>query len=133
MRIGPSPISRRSRSSFAAGGAISSGAAAWLPERVETLVVLSRGADPPQGAVRQRLGNRVLIVDAAELGPGIAAVLDVPEPGRVRTRGELPGDLSDEERLFVSAWVRRHSTSKQRAAEGLAWDTPGYEPPDPPS
>lgn len=44
----------------------------------------------------------------------------------------LEADLSAEERLFVEAW-RSRAAPKQRRGEGLAWDSPGFTPPDPPT
>ncbi len=66
--------------------------------------------------------------EALESVPGVAAVAS----------GELPSEvverLEPDERLFVSAWLRRTTEDgrKERAGEGLPWDAPGFTPPDPP-
>jgi hypothetical protein len=44
---------------------------------------------------------------------------------------ELLERLDDQERLFLEALSRRNAP-KQRLGEGLPWDAPGFEPPDPP-
>jgi hypothetical protein len=46
--------------------------------------------------------------------------------------GEIPPDLTPSERMFVSAWEARQRP-KDRRGEGLAWDAPGFKPPDPPA
>lgn len=38
--------------------------------------------------------------------------------------------LSDTERLFAAGWAARGVKSGPRAGDGLAWDAPGFEPPD---
>ena len=43
---------------------------------------------------------------------------------------ELPADLSETEHLFVTAWLARRRTTKLRRGDGLAWDAPGFTPPD---
>jgi hypothetical protein len=79
-----------------------------LPPR---LVVLSAGAD----------------IEALSRRPGVEAVLAQPSD-------EAPASLSEPERLFVSAWrARQHAEAKTRVGEGLAWDAPGFLPPDPPA
>jgi hypothetical protein len=64
---------------------------------------------------------------AAQGVEGVVAVSD----------GELPQELLDrlgpEDQLFASAWASRMTdTAKERKGEGLAWDAPGFVPPDPP-
>ena len=48
------------------------------------------------------------------------------------TLGEVPPDLTQTERLFISAWEARQRP-KDRRGEGLDWDAPGFKPPDPPA
>jgi hypothetical protein len=60
--------------------------------------------------------------------PGVVAV----------SGGAMPPDIGEElderEALFVAAWVSRmKGPEKQRRGEGLPWDAPGFEPPDPPA
>lgn len=86
--------------------------------------------------VQQVASPRVVVVEGAqnELA-GLRAV-----PGVLAaTAGELPPavleGLDESEALFVAAWLSRTKggTSKQRPGEGLAWDAPGFVPPDPPA
>lgn len=81
------------------------------------------------GGVRQRYGDRVLIVSgdaAARLGRvGGARVIAAGAPV-----ADPPGDLSDIERIGVDAWNARVATpEKARRGEGLPWDAKGFEPP----
>jgi hypothetical protein len=44
-------------------------------------------------------------------------------------------ELDDGARLFVEAWRTQRSAAsatRDRAGDGLPWDAPGFEPPDPP-
>ena len=43
---------------------------------------------------------------------------------------ELPADLSETEHLFVTAWLASRRTTRLRRGDGLAWDAPGFTPPD---
>ena len=43
---------------------------------------------------------------------------------------ELPADLSETEHLFVTAWLASRRTTRRRRGDGLAWDAPGFTPPD---
>jgi hypothetical protein len=67
--------------------------------------------------------DREVLARAARID-GVAAVHD-------QVLGELPADLTDSERTFVAAWQARRAP-KTRRGEGLSWDAPGFEPPDPP-
>jgi hypothetical protein len=107
-----------------------------MPER---LVLLS-GQDAPaeladlqaRYRVSGLLPPRLAIVDLddsqAELvgrRPGIRILSD-PEQA-------LPDSLGETEQLFAHAWQQRlRSIHKQRPGDGLAWDAPGFTPPDPP-
>jgi hypothetical protein len=58
--------------------------------------------------------------------PQVEAVIMRPED-------EIPNSLNQAERLFVSAWAKNQRASdKVRPGEGLAWDAPGFLPPDAP-
>lgn len=107
----------------------------------EFLVIL----DPSEGEeIYQRLRSRYEV--AQSLPPHIVIQrLDADEIKRVETspgvqavcEGSPPADvletLSPSEVLFVTAWVeRQRSAHKKRRGEGLAWDAPGYQPPDAP-
>lgn len=77
--------------------------------------------------IRQRYGNRVLVVDAAStaaiarLGRVVAAGEPAPEP---------PPDFDITEQMGIHAWnARPDLATKQRPGEGLAWDTPGFDAP----
>ena len=78
----------------------------------------------------QHLPPRLAIVEcdhaarvALRTAPG---VLGIGEP-------DLSDDVRDEltgtERIFVDAWVVGRQR-KARPGDGLAWDAPGFEPPD---
>jgi hypothetical protein len=42
------------------------------------------------------------------------------------------GELDDGARLFVEAWRSQARATSDRPGDGLPWDAPGFEPPDPP-
>ena len=58
-------------------------------------------------------------------------VVAVAGPGEALEGG---ASLTDQERLFADAWSQRTSepAGEERVGEGLAWDAPGFAPPDPP-
>jgi hypothetical protein len=107
----------------------------------EYLVILDRESAPEtlaalaaQGRVTQVASPRVVVVVTGPGGhpptllPGVLAVTD----------GELnplvAETLDETERLFAAAWASRMTgPSPQRRGEGLAWDTPGFLPPDLPA
>lgn len=39
-------------------------------------------------------------------------------------------ELDDGARLYVSAWLESPALKASRPGDGLAWDAPGFEPPD---
>lgn len=41
-------------------------------------------------------------------------------------------ELDDAARLFIRAWRERPAEKSDRPGEGLAWDHPGFQPPDQP-
>lgn len=97
----------------------------------ESLLILDAGhsiADVEAVApIRQRYGNRVLVVGTADtaalarLGRVVAAGEAAPEPGP---------EFDETEQMGIHAWnARPELATKQRPGEGLAWDTPGFEPP----
>jgi hypothetical protein len=78
-------------------------------------------------AVSDRLG--VLTTDASTAArlrdrDGVSVVVDDEPPASIIAA------LDPAERLFVDAWVERRRP-KPRSGDGAAWDTPGFEPPDP--
>jgi hypothetical protein len=61
--------------------------------------------------------------EALQAVPGVVAVLDsVPE--------SLLRSLGPDEAIAARAFQRRKADREPRPGEGLAWDAPGYEPPD---
>lgn len=83
--------------------------------------------------VTQAVSDRVFAIEkpdsqqiaALEATPG---VLLCPEGS---TPPNVPVDLSSAERIWIDAWGKR-GEPKPRRGEGLSWDAPGFEPPDPP-
>ncbi len=78
---------------------------------------------------------RVVEADTADL-PDIeryASLLFVRGPGgETRVLGDETAldRLPEGSRLFVDAWREQPIEKPDRAGEGLAWDDPGFEPPD---
>lgn len=58
--------------------------------------------------------------------PGVADVFEEELPERTREQ------LAADERLFADAWVARRRPKEPRIGDKLAWDAPGFTPPDPP-
>ena len=93
-----------------------------LPERLAPFVT-----------VDQRLPPRLLVVrgeadrlDHASRLPGVVAAIVDRLPERVLDQ------LDPTERLFAQAWVAGRRPKVGRPGDGLPWDAPGFEPPDPP-
>lgn len=89
-----------------------------------------------RGAVTQVASPRLVVFAAdhahaagIESYPGVVGVFT----------GSLPADviesLGDSEAIFAAAWALRHAgtSPKQRYGEGMSWDAPGFQPPDPPA
>ena len=98
----------------------------------EFLVLLGdeRGVDGLTESLRvnQVASPRLAIVEGPEaVLRSMQAITAVAGPGEALESG---AELTDQERLFADAWTQR--TGGQRAGEGLAWDAPGFAPPDPP-
>ena len=74
------------------------------------LAIVEAPAEAAQAALRSRRNV------AAVAGPGETL--------------EGAAELTPQERLFADAWSQRSESG--RAGEGLAWDAPGFAPPDPP-
>jgi acetamidase/formamidase len=80
--------------------------------------------------VVQHLPPRLAVVESdddvrAQLR-ALPGVLGVGEPD---LRDDVRARLTETERLFVDAWVLGRRP-KERHGDGLAWDAPGYQPPD---
>ena len=97
----------------------------------ELLVILSdpaaRKTIEQRARITQMISERVFTVSGAELS-GIAGVHRVLT-GKEEATG-LPADLSPAETLFVNGWLLGRTLKPSRRGEGLAWDTPGFQPPD---
>jgi hypothetical protein len=82
------------------------------------------------GTVTQLLAPRLALV---ELEPGADPA---PVPGTRWYLDDIPADrlldLAPHERIFVAAWRDRRA-AKVRTGDGVAWDTPGFDPPDVPA
>lgn len=106
----------------------------------ERLVVLADdAADAALAELRSygrvtQVASRRLVVLESEEDPAVLGSL----PGVVvSTASELPVEvasgLDEGEALFASAWSSRmRQETKTRPGEGLSWDAPGFQPPDPP-
>ena len=106
----------------------------------ELLIVLADGVreDAVQGwseryRVLHVLSPRLLVVARGDDDPPAVLnsepdVLTVLEPG-MQPAADLMERLNPGEVLFLSAWLERNKP-KIRRGEGLAWDAPGYSPPD---
>ena len=82
--------------------------------------------------VNQVASPRLAIVEGPEaVLRSMPAITAVAGPGEALESG---AELTDQERLFADAWSQRtgEATGQERAGEGLAWDAPGFAPPDPP-
>jgi len=68
----------------------------------------------------------------AEIAPHAELVMTRTANGGLRLEGDQTAlDFLDEgSRLFVEAWRTRPLTKPDRVGDKLAWDTPGFEPPD---
>ena len=105
----------------------------------EYLVLLGdeRGVDGLEGLtesvrVTQVGSPRLAIVEGSDAARtalrATDAVAAVAGPGEALEGG---AELTAQERLFADAWSQR--TGEARRGEGLAWDAPGFAPPDPPA
>jgi hypothetical protein len=110
-----------------------------MSEPSEFMLIL--GADDSPGnhggryRVTQKVSPRVLLIQPVggitkEELHSLNGVTTVLAPGE-RPAAEIRATLTDTEALFADAFAQR-SQSKQRLGEGLAWDTEGFLPPDPP-
>jgi hypothetical protein len=105
----------------------------------EVLVVVADGATFPEVVEQWRRSGTVTQL----LPPRLALlILDgdpQPVPGTRWYLDDVPADvlldLAPHERIFVAAWRDRRArqTPKDRPGDGLSWDTPGFQPPDPPA
>ena len=105
----------------------------------ERLVVLSDAADAMERlssryAISQVASPRVVVVRRPQSEPD-AVLQSRPEVLAVgEVAPSVAAGLTETEALFVAAWAQRtrEAGTKQRPGDGLSWDHPGFEPPDPP-
>jgi len=107
----------------------------------EFLVLLDDGEE---GLDRLRRSHRVthaasprLAVVEGPPGTGPEALRAIDGVAAVASAGDaLPAAsaLTPDETLFADAWAMRTGAGAagERPGEGLAWDAPGFSPPDPP-
>lgn len=108
------------------------------PEHLEVLVVLDVGTSEaramslfdPRIRIIHRLPPRLLVLSCP---PGVPAPTGVP--GCQCYAGAVPAPalrgLGGNQRLFAEAWSEARKP-KRRVGDGLSWDAPGRNPPDPP-
>ena len=92
-------------------------------ERLRSVVTITQILEPRIALISPRGDSAALTRDIE----GVVRVVDadeVPDAAALR--------LTDQETMFVEAW-RLRKRPKRRAGEGLPWDTPGFQPPDPPT
>ena len=86
-----------------------------------------------QAAIVHSVSPRLFVIRS---GPATRAELAALTGVAAITDCELPQEyqqiLNPQEMLFATAFAAS-GTSKQRVGEGLPWDAPGFEPPDPPA
>ena len=103
----------------------------------EVLIVGGSAAPTGQGRVVGRLDPHVIVVQAppdelaALARTGRFAIMRFPG-GRTQAHGDegVLDQLDDSARLFVDAWRARPHEKPDRPGQGLAWDAPGFQPPD---
>jgi|LGVE01.1.fsa_nt_gb hypothetical protein len=78
------------------------------------------------------ISNRVVIIRADYTQYSeIPRIRGVEAIGRPEVDNEVLITLTEQEKLFVRAWVKRlRDQSKIRPGDGLSWDHEGFEPPD---
>ena len=97
------------------------------PNAKETLKMLKS-----KYTILHSISNRVVIISAdytqyseISCNRGVEAV------GTPEVDNEVLVALTEQEKLFVGAWMRRQrDQSKIRPGDGLSWDHEGFEPPD---
>ena len=108
------------------------------PDAKEALVVLDESATPQLRAdierdlvLLQSVSPRMFVVSAA---PQDLAQLAQRAEVIAATAAELPAaivaTLNAPERQWAAGWNLRRTEKKARRGDGLAWDAPGFSPPD---
>lgn len=89
-------------------------------------------AVPPELHVVQR-GSRRLALLRGTRSALDAFIKEARLSPVIEVSPELLEQLVPGERLFIEAWAQNlRQPTRQRRGDGLAWDAPGFEPPDPP-
>jgi hypothetical protein len=118
-----------------------------MTKMLEVLVILNAvmGAGGQSSGALDEIRQRHRLVGAA---PPRLIIVEADEAALETLRGasgvekvlidDLPEDilasLGPSERLFAKAWhQRQQAVKKDRRGEGLNWDAPGFQPPDPPN
>jgi hypothetical protein len=86
-----------------------------------------------QARVTQIASPRVFIVSGDS--SSVDNIARLPGVSHVLTGLEAPQDIADlneQESLFVKSWLVSQQPKARGKTEGLAWDKPGFQPPDPP-
>jgi hypothetical protein len=103
---------------------------AWMRE---TLIILPTDdavhAAEVLALVRQRFGNRVLVVAEAD-APRVATIHGsvIVAPGEVVA--DVPTGLTETEQFGIAAWNARGEIEKKvRPGDGHSWDATGFEAP----
>ena len=109
-----------------------------MSDRLSEFLVLlgdERGVDGLEGLtepvrVTQVGSPRLAIVEGPDAARTALSSMGaaVAGPGEALEGG---AELTAQEQLFADAWSQR--TGEARRGEGLAWDAPGFAPPDPPA
>jgi hypothetical protein len=84
-----------------------------------------------RGSVAHQVSQRVFVLDSDEPGLSELAGVESVFTG-AESEFELPDDLSPAESVFAKGWMERQAKRGTRAGDGLDWDAPGFQAPDPP-
>jgi hypothetical protein len=105
-------------------------------------VLIVRGGELPvdRGRVVERVDPDIVVLQTdadsvADIARASRFAISRAPDGSMQTFGDesVLDELNDGARLFMEAWRTRPLSKPNRPGEGLAWDAPGFEPPDRPS
>lgn len=122
-------------------GAAEQGKEAQLDASRQVLIVLRDATAADHASVLQSRHRVLTMVRPRlmilEVDPRTVAELDRDAAIAGVYERDVPADvlagLRPDERLFVDGWLlQRTAESKPRVGDGLSWDAPGFQPPDPP-
>ena len=115
----------------------------WASPQKRDLLVIITGSRADESferisaayKVQQVVSHRVLVVEGNS--GELAELKQIPGVSVIASGDAAPGvteKLDEGESLFVTAWISRMKEGpKNRSGDGLNWDAPGFEPPDPPA